>query len=487
MPPAEPLVIPSLVGTLRHFQEDGVRYALDKQRIIFGDEQGLGKSIEALASLEAAGAYPAVIVCPASLKLDWERKVKEWLPHRTVEIVSGVTESDICIVNYDQLKKWWDPLSARRWKACVLDESHYIKNDKAQRSMRASWLARRCDYRFLLTGTPVLNRPIEVVNQLVALDRIQEFGGFWPFVRRYCRAYKGMYGWDFSGSAHLDELNTKLREMCYIRRKKSEVLTELPPKVRTVIPLEIDNRVEYARVELDVVGWVARRALEKEQFKKSLTGLPKDVARKMQEAEYQSAQYKAKQAEHLVRIEALKQVAAKGKLKSVTEWISDFLESGEKLVVFAHHKEIQSELAKAFPGCAKLTGDMSSLDRQANVDLFQNDERVKLMVCSLQAGGVGITLTAASNVAFVELGWTPAAHDQAEDRVHRIGQLESVNVWYLLAAGTIDEDIAQLLDSKRVVVDRTTDGLATEHKKGILEELIERLKQRSWKLQQEAK
>jgi SNF2 family DNA or RNA helicase len=166
----------------------------------------------------------------------------------------------------------------------------------------------------------------------------------------------------------------------------------------------------------------------------------------------------------------LKQLAAQGKLAALFEWIESFLESGEKLVLFATHQNIVDAVAERF-GALKITGETPQEQRQKIVDKFQIDPETKLVVMNMRAGGVGLTLTAASNVAFFELGWTPADHNQAEDRCHRIGQQNSVNVWYLLANQTIDEEIHQLIEAKRTVVDAATEGGEMEEN-SILQELV---------------
>ena len=183
---------------------------------------------------------------------------------------------------------------------------------------------------------------------------------------------------------------------------------------------------------------------------------------------------RARRAEELVRIGKLKQLAAIGKLTAVEQWVETFLESGEKLVLFAHHKEIVAQLAERFSANA-ITGSTPPERRQELVDSFQNDADAKLIVCNIKAGGLGITLTAASNVCFVELDWTPAAHDQAEDRCHRITQKDSVNAWYLLADDTIDTEIYDIIEAKRAVVDAATDGDADASEAPTLRELKQRL------------
>ena len=472
--------IPGLGGELRPFQKAGVAYALAKKRCFIADEMGLGKTVEALATIHAAQAYPALIVCPASLKLNWKREAEKWLPGKSVSILNGKNgngafDAEIVIINYDVLKKNLESLRAKNFKAVICDESHYLKNFKAQRTEAAKALCAKREYRLFLTGTPLLNRPQELLSQLGAMGRIEEMGGFWPFAKRYCQAFQSRWGWDMSGAAHLDELNEKLRATCYVRRNKADVLKELPAKQRAIVPVEIDNRSEYQRAERELIAWLRDRASEDKVFLESIKDLPDDEKKAAKANHADEAEHKARQAEQLVRIEALKQVAARGKLTAVKEWVESFLETGEKLVLFAWHRAIVNAIAEQF-SCDSITGETPVEKRQAAVDKFQSDPNAKLIVLNVQAGGVGLTLTAASNVAFVELGWTPAVMDQATDRVHRMGQTNSVTAWYLLAEQTIDEDISELIESKRQIVNAATEGEATILRDpSVMAELIKKL------------
>jgi hypothetical protein len=349
------------------------------------------------------------------------------------------------------------------------------KNYKAARTEAAKDLAKKVPIRLALTGTPVLNRPQELLSQLQIIGRLEEMGGFWEFAKRYCCAQKTRFGWDFSGAAHLDELNEKLRSSCYIRRTKEEVLSELPPKTRTIVPVELTNRREYDRAQADVVSWLGQQAAKEDAFLASVADLLPEEQRRAISDHRMSAEETAARAEQLVRIEALKQLAARGKMEAVKEWVESLLETGEKLVIFAHHQVVVEELAQAF-NAPSITGQTPVEARQAAVDRFQTDPNCRVIVCNIKAGGVGLTLTAASNVAFIELEWTPAAHDQAEDRCHRIGQTDSVMAWYLLGQATIDEEIMSLIETKRQVVDAATEGSATGAETGILSELVDRLR-----------
>jgi SWI/SNF-related matrix-associated actin-dependent regulator 1 of chromatin subfamily A len=427
---------PGLAGELMPFQTAGVAYALRQRRAFIADEQGLGKTIQALAAIEAADAYPAVVVCPASLKLNWLREVARWLPGRRADTISGRTGgslpiADIIVVNYDVLDAHADTLAALGPEALVFDESHYCKNPKARRTKALIQLSEqlpRDALRLALTGTPLVNRPAELVPQLRALRTLDHFGTGASFARR------------FRGEDARRRLHWHLRSSCYVRRRKEEVLTQLPPKRRITVPVPLTNDAEYRRLELDLIEWL-----------RDIVHDPKELDQKIDTA---------LRAEALVKLNALRHVAARGKLPAAIEWIETFTAAGEPLVVFAHHRDVQAALLDAFPDAARIVGTDSLAERDANVERFQNEE-AELCICSLEAASHGFTLTAAASVAFIELGWTPAKHDQAEDRVHRIGQDRHVTAWYLLAADTIDERIAALIDYKRAVVDSVTDGTAS--------------------------
>jgi SWI/SNF-related matrix-associated actin-dependent regulator of chromatin subfamily A-like protein 1 len=456
--------IPNLQGELKPFQRAGVSYLLAQRRAFLADEQGLGKTIEALATLEADNAYPAIVVCPASLKLNWMREISRWLPHRSSLALSGLGPtgtrqstreapidgdtpparvagedvagstmpvSDITVLNYDILAARAPQLAAMHPRALVLDESHYCKNAAAKRTQAVAGLATAIPSDGLvlaLTGTPVMNRPPELISQLRIIGRLADFGSGAQFGRRF----KGP-------DAHV-RLHWHLRSRCFVRRLKADVLPQLPAKTRAVVPVELDNEAEYRLAEHDVIAWLRSRPLD-------LSELDAKVAA-------------ALRAERLVRLNALKQLAARGKLHAALAWIHDFCSSGERLVVFARHREIQRAVIDRFPHALHILGEDSHTARDASLHAFQaaTNSDNQLIVCSIEVAGQGLTLTQASNVAFLELDWTPAKHDQAEDRCHRIGQVDAVNAWYLLAAGTIDETIATLLERKRAVIGAVTDG-----------------------------
>lgn len=437
------------------YQKKGVAFLEAKNgSALIADEMGLGKTAQALAYTQLHPEFEKVlIIVPASLKLNWRKEARLWMDKPKVQILSGKTpyeiDSRIVIINYDILDSWIDVLISWKPELVIADEVHYIKNNKALRTKATKKLAKVVPRFIGLSGTPIVNRPIEFFNALKIIDP-KLFPSYWEYVQNYCGMKHNGFGWDLTGATNTKQLHEILTNTVMIRRLKKEVLTELPDKIKNFFPLELSptERREYEKAEHHFIEWLAEtRGLD--------------------------AAHKAKNAETLVQIEALKQVTAKAKLSSAITWIKDFLESNDKLVLFATHKFIISALMKEFGDIAvKLDGSTNNEDRQKAVDFFQDDPGIRLFIANIKAGGVGITLTASSNVAFLELPWTPGELVQAEDRCHRIGQKDVVNVFYLLAEETIDEKIANLLDEKRKVLDSVLDGVQTDEK-SLLMELIE--------------
>ena len=517
----------------RPFQRAGIAYALEAKRTFIADEMGLGKTIQALGTAATVGSWPILVICPNTLKLNWQDEATKWLgkKHKVVVLrnrdlpilharvpkgedpasvpmlmspgkkkktiknaVAWMREHSVIIVNYDKLKKWSEYFVALNPNFVVFDESHYVKgNSHRSRICKQMMEEISPEYILMLTGTPVMSRPVELIRQLQIMGRMSEFGGVQHFMNRYCNIVNvdmtslpplpkpnedgSMPELDAEQKLGLEmrdalvrkvyenqmELNHRLRSVCYVRREKSDVLTDLPDKTRTTLTFEISNRDEYEEIAADVSAYLGERAAKDEKFLKSIKKLSVEQKIKRIKEQRSTAEYKSSRAEALVRIEMLKQAAAIGKLGSVKEWIEDFREQNpkEKLVVFATHNRILDELESMFKGqCVTVRGKDNDEARHKSVTTFQDKANTKkwLLFGSLKAAGVGITLTAASNVAFIELGWTPALHDQAEDRCHRIGQKTNVTAYYLLAEDTIEVNIAKLIESKRQVVDAVSFG-----------------------------
>ena len=445
----------AISDALYPFQRAGVAYIVDHAggRGIVGDEMGLGKTRQGLSILETANAYPAVIVCPAHLKGNWLREIKSLLPDRTVSVAKGAspyeTGTEITIINYDILSEWVAAESddgdtdLLRPQGLLLDESHYVKNDKAQRTHAAKRLAARVPASGVvtcLTGTPVLNRPAEIISQLEIVNGLQHFGRKVDFLRSYCEAYDEDGRKTYTGARNLSELNRILRQNVYVRREKADVLTELPPKTRQTDYVDLSDKDmrEYQKAKADIIAY-------------------------LQELKGDAAADRASQAKKLVRLNMLRQLVGKAKINQSVDWVDEFVSStGRKLVVFAVHREVQEQLAALIAergySVDRIKGGMTQEQVGAVVDNFQKGE-TQVLVASLKAGGTGHTLTAAQDVMFVEQGWTPGEHDQAEDRIHRIGQTgESTTAHYLLAPDTVDDILFNLIEGKRAIVTAVTSG-----------------------------
>lgn len=451
--------IPELTGTLLPYQRAGVAYAAQARRSFIADEMGLGKTIQAIATLEyVRDSYPAVIVCPPSLVLNWAIEYSKWLPNRKVATVTNRKEFpdsgayDVVVVGYSNIPTWEKKLSGHR--SYVFDESHYAKTPTAQRTKAAVKIARSAPKDGIilcLTGTPVTNRPNEYASQLDILGRLKDFGGLWGFYRRYCAAYQDSYGqWNISGHSHLDELNDRLRGACYIRRTKDQVLSELPPVMHSKVLVAGNTAAmkEYDRAEADIILYIAQRARE----------LAKEQGKSMHGAAI-AAMIRAEANEHLVRLSVLRRLAAKAKMEMVEEWINGRIESGKKVVVAAHHRDIVDEIARKY-GNLRIQGGMPVEEVEENKRRFQTESVTEspVIVLSIQAAKTGHTLTAAEECLFVELPWTPADVDQTYSRLHRIGQKGSVTATYLLTQGTIDEEVYGIIERKRHVVNAAVDG-----------------------------
>ncbi|MFW5962037.1 MAG: SNF2-related protein [bacterium] len=473
------------------YQKAGVEFIEEKGgRALLADEMGLGKTIQAIAWMQLhPDVRPVLIVCPASLKINWSDEINAWLTkNKKVKILEGRenqsltgTEADIYICNYDIVSYRVEDLIGLNIQLMVLDESHYIKNKDTKRTVTITTLANKnkdineaikkyqkmkkskkvkkedikidstkmrilkehqVDHIISITGTPIENKPIEIFTNLNMLLPEEFDNSFW-FGKKYCdghqkRVGKARYVWDFNGSSNLPELKQRLREKIMVRRFKKDVLKELPDKQRKRFRVELENLSEYKRAERDFIAWLMEKDPRKAQ--------------------------KAKKAEALVKMNELQQLAIKGKMKAVKEEIDSFIESGEKLIIFAHHKKVINSLVEHYNKgkgkniAVKITGEVKEKDRDRAVKSFQKDPDIKLFFGNMQAAGVGLTLTAASNVLFIEMGWSPGLHFQAEDRAHRIGQENAVTCTYMLGKDTIDEKIFAKVADKQSVIDEAIGG-----------------------------
>lgn len=484
--------IPHLVTPLRNYQKAAVDWVLRNRRVYIGDEMGTGKTVSSLAAVCAADAMPVVVLCPASIKLGWLRQIERHFPTlasstficngRSVSKIPSGTK--IVIINYDIVGHWITEIQRYGYGAIILDEAHFIKNSKAKRSRAATVLAQRAPIRIAMSGTPITSRPIDLVAQLNAINRLADFASGprsarWAFIERYCRPVNTGYGWDLRGASNLLELNDRLRRYgILIRRRKEDVLLDLPPKERVSIPLGISNRKDYEQVRNDIAFWVEQQINGDEKFAEEIKGLSSEDKLRARERMISEKVSRANAAIAITRLNALRRVCMRGKIKAATEWIDDFLTSEEKLVVFCTHREAVETLSKHYGSQAvKIIGGMGAEAKQASIDAFIDNEDIRVVIANIDAAAEGIDgwQSVCSNVAFLELTWTPTKHHQAEDRCHRSGQSNPVTCYYLMATGTIDEYLANMIDRKGAVVAAAVDRMQIEDEDRILADLLRRI------------
>ena len=427
----------------RPFQKAGIAYALEHQNVLIADEPGLGKSIEALGVINSDDSIKnALIVCPASLKLNWEREARKWLVRDfQISVINGTRKpfppGGVVVINYDILSGYRRVIDQVEWDVLICDESHMIKNPKSARSKAVigNWHrdpSKRIEpikakRRLFLTGTPILNKPIELWTTIHSLDP-KTWGSWKDYTRKYCDARETRFGLDVSGASNLTELQDRLRARIMVRRLKSEVMTELPPKQRQVIVLPSKTSV-----------------LKRE--KKFAATL---------EAMLAGADIPPVEFESMSKV---RHETALDKIPDAIDHIKALMEEHQKVVVMCHHRDVLEAIAEGVRefGVVRLQGGDSEAAKQDAVDRFQNDPDVRIFLGSIRAAGVGITLTAASLLLFVELDWVPGIMTQAEDRIHRIGAVGSVLVQHLVFADSIDARMAEAIVEKQGIIEQALD------------------------------
>lgn len=449
--------IPLKMGEMRHYQKQGVARGLQLKKYINGDMPGLGKTLQSIATVVGAEmkgeiSFPCLVICPSSLKINWQREFEMWTDKKAMVLDDKVKSTwhryyemqmaDVFIVNYESLRKFFvhkypkkdemknagDIVMDERinlFKSVIIDEIHKLKNKDSQRSKIALRITHQKEFIVGLTGTPVVNKPYDLIAQLAIIWKLKRFGGMEGFRTRYCEGGQG--------ASNLKELNYLLNSNCFFRREKHEVLKDLPAKLRQTITCEITNAEEYRKVEKD--------------FKKYL-----------QENDHSMAEIRKKmQSEVIVKITLLLQLAAKGKIEAAKEYIDEVLDSGEKIVVFCKHRAVVDQLCVEYPQAVRVTGSENETQKQQSVDSFQKDSKTNIIIGSHKAAGVGLTLTASSEVLFLELPWTFADLEQCEDRCHRMGQANSVRCTSLLAENTLDNWLYNdVILSKKQIADAVT-------------------------------
>ena len=422
-------------------QEEGIAFlsSLKDSRLkgkILTDSMGIGKTPQAIFSAKALAinSRKILIVCPATLKINWKREIKKFINEKALIIGNKSWESRIdhynwFIINYDQLKKWEDYLLSKKFDVCIIDEAHFLakkgnnrtnifmgckQNKKKKDSKEHRGIIKVCKKLILLTGTPITSRPENLYN-LLKMCNHSTAKSWMNFVVRYCNAKRTRFGLDTSGCSNSRELYDLTRDVM-LGRNKEDVL-DLPPKTRRTLVVEIDKR-EYNKLWTD--------------YKND----PKNNKAIMN-------------CEALVMLGKLKMAWSIAKLPATIELIEEMLEEGEKVLVFTNYTQVATTLKEHFSEFAvMLTGGMTDKQKQESVDSFQNNENIRLLIGNLKAAGVGYNMTEATQVVKNDFSFIPADHFQAEDRAHRITTKHHVQVTYMVANGTIDERLADIIIKK---------------------------------------
>lgn len=463
------------------FQTGGIDYVRKNKRVIIGDQMGLGKTIQGIGGLLINDAFPAIVICPKGLRLNWQDEIHDWtdkkamvLSHKNINQLPFMLQSgmvDVVITNFhgiqtffvEEIKKvlittgenagteydrvYMNGLEAL-FKGVILDEAHYCRNKKTLLFKTIRRVFEDKETRICLTGTPVVKGAEDMGALLEMIGMIERFGGYHKFVKQYRKMNKDFVNGrkekqpsNKSVDLELQNLNIKLRSICFIRREKYQVLKDMPEKFRKRIRVELENQDEYDHALLSLQDYLVSNNVDPEKIESAM------------------------RAEILVRINLLKKISARGKLPAFNEFVKDILDSGEKIVVFCWFNEtaqtIKDHFRKYNPVtiCGRIDGrEMKDEEVNANKKAFQTDPKVRMIILTFGKGREGHTLTAASKWACIEPGWTYADHAQAEDRIHRISQENNCECYYFLGAGTVDEDIDKIIEQRRVIEKLATGG-----------------------------
>lgn len=434
----------------RPYQCEGIAYMINHGNCINGDDCGLGKTMQTIMTLELMDVFPALIITPASVKYNWKKEWEKWNPTRTVGVVGrkkkfdeNVWQNDVIIINYDILGERgldkptakFKELLKKRWASCVMDEIHFLKSEKALRTKMAKKIVKTVPHVWGLTGTLTQNKPADLIQPFTIIRRFEDiFGSTKEFKYRYCNAKMTVFGMDCSGFSNLEELHELLRMGGYIRRNKRDVLDELPPMVEQTIDVPISNTREYRKAENNLLEYLEKIDINKVNS--------------------------AVNAPHLVMIQTLKQLSIEGKLPFITTYIKEWLEAneGEQLLVFGVHRMPLQQLAEYFKA-PLIQGGVSADKKQQIVNEFSNGGH-RLLFANIQSAGTGTDglQDNCSNLVYIELPDKSTELEQANARLERMGQRNSINITYLLSPDTIDADIKEMVADKGMITGLVNKG-----------------------------
>lgn len=444
----------------RSYQMDYLYYAVNHGNHINGSSVGTGKSLCSVLYAEMLDLFPCMVVCPASVKSGWLREWKETNPNRRVSIISTSSppedfEADVIVINYDILGKRvtkengktsleirLDGMKKKSFSLVIADEIHFLKNRKSIRSKSFKKLIHKVPSVIGLTGTLIMNRPAELLNILMLIERIKEIAPddqyHHYFFERYCNMKETNFGLDISGASNIKELNRLLKECCYFQVSKRDALKELPPISENVVECEITNKRAYKKAKGDLLQFIEDKFKDEEKVEK------------------------AARAEFLVKLSTLKQLSLEGKEKFIKKWVEEWMEANEeeKLLVFASQSTILTKIAEEFKEGLLITGGTTTKKRDEILQKFFSQKESRVLFANIGCLGTGVDglQKVCSNMAILELPPRPSDLVQVIGRLERSGQKNPVTIQYLLSPETIDQDLWEMLKGKKDVTDMLNKG-----------------------------
>lgn len=444
----------------RSYQMDYLYYAVNHGNHINGSGVGCGKTKMAIFYAEMLDLFPCMVVCPASVKSGWLREWEETNPDRRVSIISTSSppedfEADVIVINYDILGKRvtkengktsleirLDGMKKKSFSLVIADEIHFLKNRKSIRSKSFKKLIHKVPSVIGLTGTLIMNRPAELLNILMLIERIKEIAPedqyHHYFFERYCNMKETNFGMDISGASNIKELNRLLKECCYFQVSKRDALKELPPISENVVECEITNKRAYKKAKGDLLQFIEDKFKDEEKVEK------------------------AARAEFLVKLSTLKQLSLEGKEKFIKKWVEEWMEANEeeKLLVFASQSTILTKIAGEFKEGLLITGSTTTKKRDEILQKFFLQKESRVLFANIGCLGTGVDglQKVCSNMAILELPPRPSDLVQVIGRLERSGQKNPVTIQYLLSPETIDQDLWKMLKGKKDVMDMLNKG-----------------------------
>lgn len=441
----------------RDYQIEGITYMINHGNCINGCECGLGKSAQSILYTEVLDLFPCLVICPSSVKSSWLKEWNRWNPNRSVHIIDSKDsentdwKADVTIINYDYLYKRgkstegiklrYSRSLSKKWGTVILDEIHLCKNPKSLRSKSVKKIVSKALKVLALSGTLIMNRPQELINILEILGRFRElFPNLQYYLYRYCNAKKTRFGLDCSGASYTSELNEIITHYCYFRKNKRDVLRELPDIIDQIIDCPITNKKEYCKAEEDLIEYLMDIDIDKAE--------------------------RAKKAEHLVKIANLKRLSLEGKLKSIEQFIKDWIEGNEdeKIIIFGTLTEPLVELSKKFKeSCELVIGESTTEEKMNRVERWKKTKQILFANIATLSTGVDGLQEVCSNMIFIEYPNGPTYLEQAISRLERMGQKNSINIYYLMSQETIDVRLKEIIDNKSRIINAVNKGIDIEN------------------------